>query len=57
MSENETANREKRTGLDVSVETHDMVVELRYMLQAARKRGCTLDDVIRFLLEFYLERA
>jgi hypothetical protein len=57
MSENETANREERTGLDVSVETRDMVVELRYMLQAARKRRCTLDDVIRFLLEFYLERA
>jgi len=57
MSENETARREERTTLDVSVETRDMLVELLYELQAARKRPCTEDDVIRFLVEFYVERA
>jgi hypothetical protein len=57
MSENEMAKREERTSLNVSVETRDMLVELLYELQAAKKRQCTQDDVIRFLVEFYLERA
>lgn len=57
MSENETEETEERTSLDVSVETRDMLVELLYELQAAKKRQCTQDEVIRFLAEFYLERA
>jgi len=57
VSENETEETEERTSLDVSVETRDMLVELLYELQAAKKRQCTQDEVIRFLAEFYLERA
>lgn len=57
MSENETAKREEGTSLNVSVETRDMIVELLYELQAAKKKQCTQDDVIRFLVQFYLERA
>ncbi|MFZ0925823.1 MAG: hypothetical protein WAN56_06695 [Halobacteriota archaeon] len=49
--------RQERTSLNVSVEIRDMLVELLYELQAAKKRQCTQDDVIRFLVEFYLERA